>query len=140
MSISQKLFLNFKGNIFTMEIDGSQKSTTEALFNIMSKGYAMGKTAKAENITCNIRPLQEHHWKDSSMTVTVYEFSPLATTEDYCFHIRKYNRATMCSGSKKVNEVLGPFESSDGWQLEMGLSSSATYIPDIRFWVLIDGK
>ena len=122
-----------------MEINGAQKTARTSFFNIMSKGFAMGKATKAQNIMCDIRPLQAQYWVDS-MTVTVYEFSPLATTEDYCFHIRKYNRATMCSGSKKVNEVLGPFESSDGWQLEMGLSDAATYIPDIRFWMLIDGK
>ena len=122
-----------------MEINGPQKTTNSTFFNIMSKNYAMGKTTEAQNIQCNIKPLRNKNLSDN-LTITSYELSPLASFNDYCLLIRNNNRSTICSGSKEVNEVLGPFESSDGWQLEMGLSSSATYIPDIRFWVLIDGK
>ena len=121
-----------------MKIDSPHKTTNSSFFNIMSKNYAMGKTSEAQNIQCNIKPLHNKKLTDN-LTITVYEFSPLASFNDYCLLIRNNNRSTICSGSKEVNEVLGPFESSDGWQIKMELSSSATYIPDIRFWILFHG-
>ena len=113
-----------------------QSVIIEKINDLMSETYPFAEQ-DVHNINCSIK---HDTYSDISrnMTLVIYEFSPFASTDDYCLYVNSVQTPLVCSGSQRfTTSTHGPFESKSGWTFRLTLKDSTKELPKMKFWFSI---
>ena len=110
----------------------------------MSDGYKSKQEMKAQDFNCALEFLDKNKSADIShaknLTIGIYDLTSYDKNTNYCFEMDGDQEATICSGSKDIYKVLGPFNGIEGWSWKFKASQLSNLGYNIRFWIYFGGK